>query len=39
MEPWVPVVIGVVLYGYVSVFNRMMQNPPRDWTEIPKIYT
>jgi hypothetical protein len=39
MEPWAPVVVGIVLYAYVEVFNRMMRHPVEDWTEIPKIYT
>lgn len=38
MEPWVPVVIGITLYAYVSVFNRMMRHPVGDWMEIPRIY-
>lgn len=38
MEPWMPVMVGLVLYAYVEVFNRMMRHPVRDISEIPRIY-
>jgi len=39
MEPWMPVIVAFVLYGYVTIFNTMMKKPIHHWTDIPKIYT
>jgi hypothetical protein len=39
MEPWMPIMVAFVLYGYVTVFNRMMKNPVDTWMDIPRIYT
>lgn len=39
MEPWAPVIIGIVLYAYVDVFNRMMRHPIDDWRDILHIYS
>lgn len=38
MEPWVPVIIGIVVYSYVSIFNRMMRHDVEDWDQILNIY-